>query len=79
MDAFFDITQKNITGSVQLKLYKGNVFPYDLNSPYSLYNKEYATFEEEKLYDQKDAEGFINLFSLPGKIYGMVHRGVRND
>jgi argininosuccinate synthase len=75
LDAFVDETQKVVTGVVKLKLYKGNIIIAGLSSPYSLYNEELATFGEDKIYDQKDAEGFINLFGLPLKMraYQMKH------
>ncbi len=68
LDAFVDSTQKYMTGSVKLKLYKGNVIPIARKSPYSLYNEDFATFEEDSVYDQSDAEGFIHLFGLPLKV-----------
>lgn len=68
MDAFVDVTQKHMTGIVKLKLYKGNVIPVGRKSPYSLYNEDFATFEDDDVYDQSDAEGFINLFGLPLKV-----------
>ena len=68
MDAFVDITQQHMTGVVKLKLYKGNVTPVGRKSPYSLYNEDFATFEDDDVYDQSDAEGFINLFGLPLKV-----------
>ena len=68
MDAFVDITQKNMTGVVKLKLYKGSVTTVARKSPYSLYNEDFATFEEDSVYDQSDAEGFIHLFGLPLKV-----------
>jgi len=71
MDAFIDETQQYVTGSVRVKLYKGNVIIVGRKSPYSLYNPELATFEKEELYNQKDAEGFINLFGLQMKTLGM--------
>jgi len=74
LDAFFDVTQKNVTGSVKLKLYKGNILFAGITSPYSLYNLPLATFEEDEVYNQADAEGFINLFSLSAKVYGAVHK-----
>ncbi|MEW9082589.1 argininosuccinate synthase, partial [Caldanaerobacter subterraneus] len=64
LDAFIDETQKNVTGVVRLKLYKGNVINAGAKSPYSLYNEEFATFGKDEVYNQKDAEGFINLFGL---------------
>ena len=74
LDAFFVTTQKNVTGTVKLKLYKGNIVPQGVKSAASLYMSDFATFEEDEVYTQADAEGFINLFSLPAKIYGMVHK-----
>jgi argininosuccinate synthase len=68
MDAFVDITQQHMTGVVKLKLYKGNVTAVGRKSPYSLYNEDFATFEDDDVYDQSDAEGFINLFGLPLKV-----------
>ncbi len=68
ISAFVDSTQKNVTGDVRLKLYKGVAYPVASRSPYSLYNEEFATFSEDEVYDQHDAEGFINLFTLPLKI-----------
>ena len=64
LQLFMDGTQKNVTGTVRLKLYKGNCIITGRKSPYSLYNPELATFEAEKVYDQKDAEGFIKLNAL---------------
>jgi len=69
LDSFIDFTQKYVTGSIKLKLYKGNVMIAGRKSPYSLYNSQLATFEKEEIYNQKDAEGFINLFGLQIK-YG---------
>ncbi len=63
--AFVKETQKTMTGDVTLKLYKGNMINAGVTSPYSLYDEDIATFEEEEVYDQTDAQGFINLFSLP--------------
>lgn len=75
LTAFFDVTQSSVTGIVKLKLYKGNITFAGVTSAYSLHHAELATFEEEEMYNQADAEGFINLFSLSAKVYGMVHRG----
>ena len=65
LSAFVDSTQKYVTGTVKLKLYKGNIIPAGTTSPYSLFSEELCTFEEDEVYNQKDAEGFINLFGLP--------------
>ena len=69
--AFVDKTQEKVTGKVRLKLYKGNMINAGVWSPYSLYSEEIATFGESD-YNQKDAEGFINLFGLPIKVQAMV-------
>ncbi|HOD93635.1 MAG TPA: argininosuccinate synthase [Clostridia bacterium] len=68
ISAFVDKTQQNVTGQVKLKLYKGNIINAGTVSNYSLYDMDIATFEEDDVYDQKDAEGFINLFGLPIKV-----------
>ena len=65
LDAFVDKTQEVVTGKVRLKLYKGNICSAGAWSPYSLFNASYSTFGEDDVYNQKDAEGFINLFGLP--------------
>jgi len=75
LDAFIDETQKNVTGVVRLKLYKGNVINAGAKSPYSLYNEEFATFGKDEVYNQKDAEGFINLFGLSLKIRALMEMG----
>ncbi len=67
LDAFIDSTQETCTGQIKMKLYKGNCIPAGIKSPYSLYSEEIATFGEDDVYYQKDAEGFIHLFSLPLK------------
>ncbi|MFZ2488051.1 MAG: argininosuccinate synthase [Anaerolineae bacterium] len=72
MDVFVQNTQENITGSVRLKLYKGNIILVGRQSPYSLYREDYATFGEEDVYDQKDASGFIKIFGLPMKVEAML-------
>ena len=68
MTAFVDSTQQTVTGDVKLKLYKGNMIPASITSPYTLYDEEVATFDEDDVYDQKDSAGFINLFGLPIKV-----------
>jgi len=65
LDAFVDSTQGPVTGAVRLKLYKGNVIPVGRMSPFSLYREDFATFGQEDVYDQSDAEGFIRLYGLP--------------
>ncbi len=65
LSAFVDKTQETVTGEVKLKLYKGNLILASVDSPYTLYDEEVATFGEEEVYNQQDSEGFINLFGLP--------------
>lgn len=65
LSAFVDVTQKYVTGEVKLKLYKGNIINAGVTSKYSLYDEEIATFDEDDVYDQAEAGGFINLFGLP--------------
>jgi argininosuccinate synthase len=78
LDAFVDVTQRNLTGTVRLKLYKGNITLVGRRSSYSLYREDYATFGEEDVYNQQDAEGFIKLFGLPMKVQAMLEiQGVR--
>ena len=78
LSAFVDSTQKTVTGTVRLKLYKGNVMPAGTQSPYSLYSEELSTFGRDEVYNQKDAEGFINLFGLPMKVRALVMKGKEN-
>lgn len=68
LDAFVDSTQGPVTGAVRLKLYKGNVITVGRKSKFSLYREDFATFGQEDVYDQSDAEGFIHLFGLPLKV-----------
>ena len=68
LDAFVDSTQGPVTGLVRMKLYKGNIIPAGRRSPFSLYREDFATFGQEDVYDQSDAEGFIHLFGLPLKV-----------
>lgn len=68
ISAFVDSIQENVDGIVKMKLYKGSAIPAATQSPNSLYNEEFATFSKDEVYNQSDAEGFINLFSLPLKI-----------
>lgn len=72
--AFVDKSQERMTGSVIVKLYKGNCCVVGRQSPFSLYREDLATFGEEDVYNQRDAEGFINLFGLPLKVKGLVDR-----
>ena len=71
LDAFVDNTQGPVTGTVRLKLYKGNIIPAGRKSPFSLYREDFATFGQEDVYEQVDARGFIRLFGLPLKVKAM--------
>jgi argininosuccinate synthase len=75
LSAFVTSTQKNVTGKVRLKLYKGNIVNAGVWSKYSLYSESIATFGESN-YNQKDAEGFINLFGLPLQVKAMLDQGL---
>ncbi|WP_296141575.1 argininosuccinate synthase [uncultured Anaerococcus sp.] len=72
MDSFIEKTQENVSGKVKVKLYKGSMQPAGIFATNSLYSEEYATFEEDDVYNQSDATGFINLFGLSTKIYSKV-------
>ena len=70
--AFVKKTQETVTGDVKLKLYKGNMINAGVTSPFSLYDPEIATFDEDNVYDQKDSAGFINLYGLPIKVHAKM-------
>lgn len=74
LDAFVDSTQRTVTGTVVMKLYKGNCSPAGCKSLYSLYDQELSTFSRDEIYNQHDAEGFINLFGLPLKVRAMMEQ-----
>ena len=74
LDAFVDSTQRTVTGTVKLRLYKGNIMSAGAKSPYSLYHQEYVTFEEDDVYNQADGTGFINLFGLPLKVRALMQQ-----
>ena len=76
LDAFMDSVQKNTTGQSKLKLYKGRCYNAGVTSPYSLFNPEFATFGEDAVYNQKDAEGFINLFGLPMTVSALMKKSL---
>ena len=77
LSAFVDKTQEKVTGKVRLKLYKGNMINAGVWSDYSLYSEEIATFGESD-YNQKDSEGFINLYGLPIAVQAMVDAQNKN-
>jgi len=72
LDEFVNKTQETVTGDVRLKLYKGSIANAGVTSPYSLYSEAFATFDEDEVYNQKDAAGFINLFGLPIKVKAIL-------
>ena len=74
LSAFALDTQKFVTGTVKLKLYKGNIITSSVTSPCTLYSENLVTFEESD-YDQKDSQGFINLWGLPDKVQALREQG----
>lgn len=78
LSAFADKAEEHCTGTVKLKLYKGNIINAGVTSPYSLYSPEIATFDEDDVYDQTDSAGFINLFGLPIKVKAMMEKNSEN-
>lgn len=74
LDKFVDSLQQTVTGKVRVKLYKGNCNVVAATSPYSLYNEEFVTFGADQVYNQKDSEGFINLFALPLTIRAIMNQ-----
>jgi argininosuccinate synthase len=79
LDAFVRSTQERVTGEVRLKLYKGSVTAVGRRSPFSLYSEKLATFSAEDVYNQKDAEGFINLFGLPLKVQAQLELTLKGE
>lgn len=79
LSAFVDSTQETVTGDVTLKLYKGNIIPVSVTSPFSLYSNAMATFDEDDAYDQADSAGFINLFGLPIKIRALNNMALEEN
>lgn len=74
LSAFVDKTQENVTGTVKIKLYKGNMIKAGAWSDYSLYSEEIATFGEDHVYNQADSKGFIELYGLPVKVQAKVNK-----
>ncbi len=79
LSAFVDVLMENVTGKVRLKLYKGNMINAGVWSSYSLYDPEIATFDEDEVYNQADAAGFITLFGLPIKVQAVVNEKNKNN
>ncbi len=78
LSAFVEKTQEHVTGKVRIKLYKGNMIKAGVWSDWSLYSEEIATFGEDEVYNQKDAEGFINLWGLPVSVQAQVEAKNKN-
>jgi argininosuccinate synthase len=74
LDGFVEVTQRNVSGTVRLKLYKGNIVPAGVKADKALYLEDLASFTDTEFYDQKDATGFIKIFGLPMKVAGLVDR-----
>ena len=79
IQAFVESTQQYVTGEVKFKLYKGNIIPASVTSPYTLYSAGMATFDEDDCYNQADSAGFINLFGLPLKVRAMKLQNVNKN
>jgi argininosuccinate synthase len=75
LDAFINKTQEFVTGTVRVKLYKGNCIVVGRKSPVTLYEPDIATFDASELYDQKDASGFMNIYGLPLRVEGTLRKG----
>ena len=72
LSAFVSSTQQTVTGDVKVKLYKGNIINAGVTAPYTLYSEDFATFDADDVYNQKDSAGFINLFGLPIKVKAIL-------
>jgi argininosuccinate synthase len=79
LSAFVSTTQETVTGDVKLQLYKGNIIPASVTSPYSLYSSGMATFDEDDCYDQADSAGFIHLFGLPLKVRALNDQALYDE
>ncbi len=79
IEAFVSSTQKYVTGTVKMRLYKGNIIKAGTTSPYSLYSESLASFTTGELYDHHDAEGFITLFGLPLKVRAIMLESIDSD
>jgi len=78
LSAFVDSTCEYVSGKVKIKLYKGNCVAVGISSPNTLYSEDLATFEEDDIYDHKDAGGFITLFGLPQKVNAMRNKRIKD-
>lgn len=77
LSAFVDKAMETTSGVSRMRLYKGNCAHAGVKSPYSLYNPEFATFDEDEVYNQKDAAGFINLFGLPLTVRSLMKESLK--
>ena len=77
LDSFNKTVQENVTGTIRMKLYKGNIIINGRKSPYSLYDFNLATYDEKDMFDHKAAKGFIDIFGLPLKVYSEVRRKIK--
>ena len=77
LQAFVDKSQETVTGDVVLKLYKGNMITVSVSSPYSLYDEEVATFDEDEVFDQTDSKGFISLYTLSTKVHSRMKEKIK--
>ena len=78
LDAFFTSTQKTVSGSITLRLYKSNLIVVGRTSPYSLYREDIVTFGYSEIYSHSDAAGFIRLWSLPLKIRALIEERAKD-
>ncbi|MDN6656445.1 MAG: argininosuccinate synthase, partial [Staphylococcus simulans] len=79
LKAFIDSTQEHVSGEVRVKLFKGNAVVNGRKSPYSLYNKELATYTKEDAFNQEAAVGFIEIYGLPTEVNSMLHGGYSHE
>ena len=78
-DAFVDVTQQRVTGSVKLRLFKGSAIPIGRESKFALYDERFVTFGEDDVYQQGDAAGFIRLFALPARVRALKDQELAKD
>ncbi|NFS10670.1 argininosuccinate synthase [Clostridium botulinum] len=79
LSEFIKKTQETVTGEIKLKLYKGNIVNAGMTSPYSLYSEEYATFDEDAVYNQNDSAGFITLYGLPTVVKAKMYQSLKKE
>jgi argininosuccinate synthase len=79
LDAFIAETQKTVSGTVRLKLYKGNATPVGRTAPKALYNKDLATYDPNSTFDESAAAGFIALWGLPARQWASINGGIEEE